>query len=214
MYRKGLTVKRIADVCGAVPQTVSRHIRVQRARFPDMVAEHVSNRPPDKPRPPGVGWQANIETLSAFRQAHGRYPTSGDPAPGNRKLAQWLSLQRRANRAGTLPEERRQILAVLPGWESSQRANLDAERWETRLEQLRAFRSAEGRWPRFRNPAGDAERVLGVWLHGQRQAFGDGRLTSAEVRLLDNKVRGWNAWRLKHMAMPAARGERAGDRGA
>jgi hypothetical protein len=89
---KGLTVKRIADVCGAVPQTVSRHIRVQRARFPDMVAEHVTNRPPDRPRPPGMGWQANIDALSAFRQAHGRYPTTGDRDPGKRKLAQWLSL--------------------------------------------------------------------------------------------------------------------------
>jgi hypothetical protein len=113
-----------------------------------------------------------------------------------------------------LPEDRRQILAVLPGWDSSQRADLDAERWETRLEQLRAFAAAEGRWPRFRNPADEAERVLGVWLHSQRQAFGDGRLTSAEVTLLDAKVRGWNAWRLKHMATLLARADRAADRGS
>lgn len=88
MYRKGLTVKRIADLCHAVPQTVSLHIRVQRAKHPEMVAEHLAKRPADKPRQPTSGWLANIDALACFHTAHGGYTTTGDPDPANRKLAE------------------------------------------------------------------------------------------------------------------------------
>lgn len=204
MYRKGLTVKRIAAPCGAVPQTVSRHVRVQRAKYPDMIAEHMANRPEDTLRPPGPSWHANIDAVAAFRRAHGRYPTSSDPDPTNRGLAQWLSLQRRADRAGTLPEDRRTLPAGLPGWESNQRAQLEAERWSARLEELRAFHAQMGRWPRFRDPVDEGERVLGVWLHAQRQSFGAGHLSREQVRLLDARAPGWNAWRVKRLATLAA----------
>jgi hypothetical protein len=207
MYRKGLTAARIANLCAAIPQTVSRHLRVQRENYPEMLVEHLANRPANKPRPPSAAWMANVDAVSAFRRAHGRYPTTRDSDPAHRKLARWLSLQRHDNRAGVLPEDRRQILGCLPGWDSNQRAELHAERWEIRFEQLRTFRAAEGRWPRLRDPADGTERLLGVWLHAQRQAFGAGRLTSAEVKLLDAKVRGWNVWRLKHLATLAARSE-------
>jgi hypothetical protein len=199
MYRKGLTVGRIAVLCGAVGETVARHIRVQRAKFPEIQAEHVSNRPADKRRPARAGWLANVDALSAFRQVHGRYPTTGDADMANRRLAQWLSLQRRAERAGTLPEDRRRALSVLPGWANNQRAAAEAERWLTRLGELQAFRVAEDRWPRFRTPADEAERVLGVWLHGQRQSFGKGRLTRDQERLLNSVVPDWNAWRTKRL---------------
>ena len=206
MYRKGLTVKRIAMLCGAVPQTVSRHIRVQREKCPDMVAEHMANRPSDKPRPPGSGWQANVAALTAYRQAYGTYLTTGDPDPANRKLAQWLPLQRRAQRAGTLPEDRIRMLSALPDWANNQRTMLEAARWHSRFEELRIFRSEAGRWPRFRDPVEEAEHALGVWLHGQRQNFGAGQLTDDEVQLLDSAVPGWNAWRLKHLYKLASQG--------
>lgn len=167
MYRKGLTVKRIADLCHALPQTVGRHIRAQRALCSGMEAEHLANRPPDTPRSVGEGWQANIDALSAFRDAHVRYPTRGDPDPANRKLAHWLARQRVAERSGRLLEVRRQMLSALPGWEMNQRTVLETERWLSRLEELRVFQATEGRWPRFRTSVDEVERVLGVWLHSQ-----------------------------------------------
>lgn len=200
MYRKGLMLARIAELCHAVPQTVARHIRVQRALFPDMESEHLANRRPLTPRPPSAGWLATLEEVEAFQRAHGRYPTSGDPDPENRRLARWLSELRRADRAGKLLDDRRKLLAVLPGWDQNQRPKIEAERWMTRLEELRTFREAGGRWPRFRDARDEAERVLGVWLHAQRQDFGAGRLSDEEVELLDASVPGWNAWRLKHLA--------------
>lgn len=205
MYRKGLTVKRIADLCGAVPQTVSRHIRVQRAKYPDMLTEHLSNRPAATP-PPAKSWLEKADALAAFREAHGRFPTSGDSDLAAKRLAQWLSLQRRAYVAGVLPVDRCQVLDAMPGWDSNQRAVQEAERWASRLEELRMFRAEWGRWPRFRDPVDEAERVLGVWLHAQRQAFGDDRLSVEQVGQLDASVPGWSAWRVKHAAKLADRG--------
>ncbi|WP_395940353.1 helicase associated domain-containing protein [Arthrobacter sp. U41] len=114
-------------------------------------------------------------------------------------LANWLSIRRRAARAGDLNEAERQLLAVLPGWEDSPRSRSDAERWNRRLEELRAFRASEGRWPQFRRPVPESERVLGVWLHAQRQTFGAGQLQTEALSQLDSTVPGWNAWRVKKL---------------
>lgn len=122
-----------------------------------------------------------------------------------RSLAQWLSLQRRAYKSGTLREDRQRILAALPGWDRNPRAEMEAERWVARLEELREFCAAEGRWPRYRESADETERVLGGWLHRQRQAFGACLLAPTELRLLDSGVPGWNEWRLKHLAKLATR---------
>jgi len=203
MYRKGLTVGRIAAVCEALPQTVSSQIRTQRAADPNMVAEHLANRPAEKPRAPSASWLSSLEALAKFRESSGRYPTSRDSDPGNRRLASWLSIQRRSARAGRLDAERLRLLAVLPGWDVDQRSAEEAERWKSRLEELRAFKASEGRWPQFRRPVSEDEHVLGVWLHSQRQAFGRGRLDAEALRLLNLKIPGWNAWRVKHAARSA-----------
>lgn len=200
MYRKGLTVKRIAGLCHAVPQTVSRHIRIQRAIFADMETEHLANVRPARPRPPSQNWLATLERVAEFHGKCGRYPTSGDPDPAVRRLARWLSELRRADRAGKVSDDRRALLAVLPAWDRNQRPQLEAERWRVRLGQLSAFRLAEDRWPRFRGARDEAERVLGVWLHAQRQDFGAGGLSGEEVQLLDAAAPGWNAWRMKRLS--------------
>lgn len=194
MYRKGLTASRIAEACGVVTETVARHIRVRRAMYPDMETEHLSNRPVDRPRPVGPGWQKNIAALAACLEANGRYPTSSDPDPRMRRLAQWLSSVRRQERAGRLTTERREMLSVLPNWSKIQRTEEDAERWHERLGEVEAFMKEEGRWPRYRKYSGEAERVLGVWLHAQRQKASTGVLSAVERRILDVVIPGWNTW--------------------
>lgn len=144
MYRKGLIPARIAELCGALPRTVGWHLRVERGKQPDLLAEHLANRLADNPRPPSPGRLANVDALAEFRRMHGRYPPAEDQDPASRRLSQWLAEQRRADRADKLPKDRRQILATLPGWDVNQRAKLDARRWKTRAEDLRAFRKAEG----------------------------------------------------------------------
>jgi hypothetical protein len=204
MYRKGLTGARIAEFCGAVGETVARHIRVQRAKYPDLEAELRANLPAEKPRPLLRSWQSNVDALASIRALEGAYPTSGDPDPERRRLATWLSVQRRSHGGGQLAANKRDALRVLPGWENDQRRERERQRWHARAADLQAFKAERGRWPRFRGHVDEAERVLGVWLHAQRQSYGRGQLDERETRLLDSKVPGWNAWRVKHVAALAS----------
>jgi hypothetical protein len=197
MYRKGLTVGRIAILCGAVRETVGRHLRVQRAKFPDMQAEHEACRPEPKPTPLRPSWLANIKELSALVEAGVRYPTSSDPDPERRRLGYWLSAQRRAQRDGRLSQAKLAALTALPKWNENQRLELAQKRWQERLAELQAFKTLHGRWPRFRNPGSEAERIVGVWLHGQRTKALNGQLVKADLRALDKIVPGWNTWRRK-----------------
>lgn len=195
MYCKGLTVGQIATLCGAVRETVGRHLRVQRSLFTDMQLQHEANRPPANPRPISRSWQANIDSLSAIWKAEGHYPTSNDPNFQRRRLAHWLSVQRRASSNGTLTQAKKAALEVLPRWEENQRLARDRMRWLDRLDGVRAFKTEHKRWPRFRKAESETERILGVWLHGQRQKALRNGLLSHEHKSLDAVIPGWNTWR-------------------
>ncbi|MET1154461.1 Helicase associated domain protein [Arthrobacter sp.] len=207
MYRKGLTSSRIADLCGAVGETVARHIRIQRARHPCMEAEHRGHLPSKKLRPLLRSWQSKIDALGSIRASEGAYPTSRDPDAERRRLATWLSVQRRLNRDGRLTAVQKDALQKLPGWENDQRKELERQRWRARVVDLRAFKAERGKWPRFRRPVDETERVLGVWLHAQRQKFGAGLLTKDEIRLLNSNAPGWNSWRMNRSAGTSAGGD-------
>lgn len=146
MYCKGLTVGQIAVLCGAVRETVGRHLRVQRSRFSDMQLQHEANRPPAKPRAISRSWQATIDSLSAIWKAEGHYPTSSDPDFQRRRLAHWLSVQRRASSNGTLMQARKAALEVLPRWEENQRLARDliCAGWTVSMECKRSKLSTRG----------------------------------------------------------------------
>ena len=184
MYRKGLTVSRISSLCRAGRETVGRHIRVQRAKFPDMQAEHEACRPQHIAKTPGPSWLANVEALSALVVAEGRYPTSSESDSQRRRLAHWLSVQRRDQRAGRLTQAKLAALNVLPAWQQNQRFDLAQKQWHERLMELQAFVHERGRWPRFRKASSEAERSLGVWLHAQRQKASRGVMSDAETAAL------------------------------
>lgn len=195
MYCKGLTVTRIAELCGAGSKTVARHIRVQRKKFPDMQEQHESNRP-RKQRAPAPSWLAKLDLLAGIQQVEGRFPTTRDPDPNRRQLAFWLSVQRRAQRDGTLTPEQLAALEVIPSWMSNQRSDADEIRWGQRLTEVQAFKDAHDRWPRWRNAPPD-ERPLGVWLHAQRQNASNKELTTSHGAALDAQLPGWNTWKPK-----------------
>lgn len=58
--------------------------------------------------------------------------------------------------------------------------------------ELQNFKTEHGKWPRFRKADSEAERVLGVWLHAQRQKAQNGQLAENNQRALDTAVPGWN----------------------
>jgi hypothetical protein len=137
-------------------------------------------------------WQLSAEVLSQIRAAEGRYPTSSDPDPERRRLASWLSVQRRTNAAGTLSQDKLDALRMLPNWDKNQRKELGRQHWNARMNELKVFKAQHDRWPRHRNALSEAERVLGVWLHGQRQSASRRRLAPSKLRALDSVVPGWN----------------------
>lgn len=194
MYRQGLTVRQIAELCSVVQGTVDRHIRLQKQRDPSLYAEHEKNVPPVKSRPISAIWLANLEAMKQFHEHHGLYPTSKNPDQDARRLARWLTNQRARLDAGRLSQEKQERMAALPGWEDSQRQRIDAERWERRLEEVRVFRAEHLRWPRHRKSGSEHERVLGVWLHSRRQEAINGRMNEHHRTTLDAMSPEWNTW--------------------
>jgi hypothetical protein len=197
MYCKGLTAGQIAELCGVKGNSVSRHLRAQKTTYPKMQAEHDGNRPPANPRPLLASWNANLDALSAIQQTEGRYPSSSDSDPGRRRLGSWLSVQRRAHRNGKLSEVKLEALTALPGWTVNQRKELDSRRWRTTLRDLQVYVAQSNRWPRYRKYSSDAERLLGVWLHGQRQKSAQRTLSDSRNEMLDAAVPGWNTWKTR-----------------
>ncbi|WP_461163598.1 helicase associated domain-containing protein [Arthrobacter sp. R4-81] len=195
MYRQGLTVKQIAELCGVVRGTVDRHIHIQKQRDPSLRTAHDRNLPASKTHPIGKVWQANLEGVKEFRDKHGRYPTSKNPDHVARRLARWLTDQRARLKAGTLSQAKQDLMAGLPDWAANQRPRIDAERWEQRLGQLRTFRVENQRWPRHRASASEHERVLGVWLHSRRQEAIRDAMPKDQRTALDREIPGWNTWK-------------------
>lgn len=194
MYRKGLSVRQIADLCGAKLETVGRHLRLQRTRLPDMQVEHVANKPPAKLSPPRSSWLSNVKEISTLLRAEGKYPTASDPDPRRRRLGYWLSVQRRAHRDGKLTQTKLEALLWLPDWNENQRRSHDQKRWQDRLSELQTYKERHGRWSRCRGAGSEAERSLGVWLHAQRQKASRRELADPAMEALEAVVPGWNTW--------------------
>lgn len=194
MYRKGLTVRQIADLCGAVGATVASHLRVSKKLDPGIYHDHVLNRPGQKP---GRIWLQRFSELKSFQQKYRKFPSKKSDDPEVVRLARWLTDQRAKLKAGTLSPAKRERLTEIAGWATSQRPSVDEERWQLRLQELQVFFHREGRWPRHRNSQSEHERMLGVWLHSRRQEASRGRLKGSSLKALNDAVPGWNTWRTR-----------------
>ena len=194
MYRKGLPFGLIATLCKAPRSTVHAYLRRQSQLHRELAEEHERNRPSEGIQYRGVpqSWVEHVETLKAFIDVHGRMPRNGGRPDGETALASWLSAQRRKHLDGGLRPEALELLKAIPDWEVSARALEDRQRWHQRLAELRLFLDSEGRWPRYRGYRSEDERVLGVWLHGQKQKLTNRLLTEEEVRALTDAAPGWD----------------------
>ena len=164
MYAAGLSCERIAELCKVSRAAVFAHIQQQTAIDPGLRVRHRT-----RAEDPGARrWNATFQALRSFVGRTGRWPVSGtDGTEG--ELTLWIAEQRRRHRRGLLSEDRITRLDAAGPWRLSSRALADEDRWWTRLQEAATYRSETGRWPRWRNPANEHERVLGVWIHDQRQ---------------------------------------------
>ncbi|WP_427017892.1 helicase associated domain-containing protein [Pseudarthrobacter sp. P1] len=103
----------------------------------------------------------------------------------------WLIDQRAGLAKGSLTREKIAALDAVGNWRLSARSAADARRWQQRLAELAAFIHASGRWPRWRGYTSEHERILGVWLHAQRQQHRRSKLGSAQVASLDASAPHW-----------------------
>lgn len=109
--------------------------------------------------------------------------------------AEWVEMYRR----GILPSR----IASLCGapvttvrWDLALRRKAEDEaRWQKRLQQVKGLRDAGGDWPRHQKTQDADERVLGVWLHGQRINYNQGNLATEKESLLNEVLPGWREGR-------------------
>lgn len=197
MYRKGLTPVRIAEVCDVHPQKVTRALGWAKRMERGLEAEHLSSAP--KPSPVSRRWAQRCEELIHFNAKNGRMPFARGHGDAESSLGRWLAKQRAAAARGDLPEEKRRALSAVEDWEATPRSQQDARRWEERLGGTAAFFAQEGRLPSYRRPGSERERLLGTWLHSQRQQASKNELTADKLRSLQDRVPGWNTWRRSHL---------------
>jgi superfamily II DNA or RNA helicase len=109
-------------------------------------------------------WEANYEHLIAFVHESGsaRVPRRYVASDGYR-LGQWVMIQPRSRKAGTLSAERITRLEALPGWEW----DLPDESWEKAFRHLAAFVEHTGT-ARVRKDHIQDGFQLGVWVSRQQ----------------------------------------------
>jgi hypothetical protein len=128
-------------------------------------------------------------------QTTGRYPSRHGATTEERTLATWLQRRREDARAGRLPAEFKDGLAVVDDWERPPRAEADEERWLARLAALTAYRTSGNDWPRHKSTITGEEHDLGIWLHAQRSKLRQGQLSTGKAAALDEAAPGWRAGR-------------------
>lgn len=193
MYRQGLPVARIAELCGVKIQAVKRAIDRALRLEPELEQEHQA-RTQTPTSPISAAWRARSEELAQFISSHGRPPFGSGHGPLESSLGRWLAKQRAAALKGELTEEKRRALDQAGDWEKLPRAHLDAQRWNGRLVELEGFVSRHARFPSYR-AASTHERVLGTWLHTQRQSVSRGKISPGQLQALHDRVPGWDTWR-------------------
>lgn len=192
MYRRGLTSAQIAAICDVQPQKVTRALGWAKRREPGLEEEHLSNAP--RRSMVSQQWAKRCEELTRFVSKNGRMPSARGRSDSESSLGRWLARQRAAAARSNLPEEKRRALAAARNWEDTPRSQKDAQRWEERLAGLAAFVASESRFPSYRRPRSETERILGTWLHGQRQGASNYRLTADQLESLQDRIPGWNTW--------------------
>lgn len=193
MYRAGVSRAKIVELCHAERATVYWHLRKRAAEDPTLEAEHIANlkQGPPRPKPPTAEWTARRAAFFAFITRYGRPPATHGKAEGEDSLAGWLVAQRRALADGLLTPEKISALDAAGPWRWTAEKIRDEERWHERLAELAVFVQKEGRWPRWRGAQSEHERVIGVWLHTQRQNNHRGRLGQEQRSRLDATTPKW-----------------------
>jgi len=195
MYRLGLGRDHIAALVRAPPATVGYHLRVARFQDPQLEAAHRAAG-----AAPSAAAVARMEEVIAWVTGAGRLPRGRSADQAERSMEAWIRQRRSEAAVGTLHPSYRDGLARIPGWDTNARTAADEARWHARLAELVRYRAEGIDWPRHREYDTEEERVLGVWIHGQRQKFREGTLSPGKAAQLDAAIPGWQQGRTRGRA--------------
>jgi hypothetical protein len=126
-------------------------------------------------------WQRRYGELRAFQRQFGscKVPQGWQPNPA---LGNWVALQRRRRRRGTLATDQRRLLNEL-GFDWVGNPMPPRKNWEERFRELRNFKQ---RFGHCQVPAMWAENTpLGAWVRHQRVLHKHGKLPAHQRRRLD-----------------------------
>jgi hypothetical protein len=147
--------------------------------------------------------QQNLADVLALYRAEGRFPTTKGASARERALGVWLHNRRQEAGKGVLSPFYTEGLSVIPGWDKPSTKKADEEaRWKQRLAEVAHYRARGYDWPRHNKTDIKEERVLGVWLHGQRINDSAGRLGAAKKAQLDAAIPGWRQGRVRGRGRP------------
>lgn len=144
---------------------------------------------------PSPQWRRRYEELTEFVAKNSRLPYAKGHGDEESSLGRWLANQRSASAFSNFPQHKRRALAATGDWESTPRSQKDALRWEERLDGVAAFVVHGGRYPSYRRASSEIERLLGTWLHIQRQAASHSLLAMDRLQSINDRVPGWNTWK-------------------
>ena len=126
-------------------------------------------------------WERGYQALLAYRE---RFGTANVPfnyvSDDGYKLGQWLTVQRKNARKGTLDKQKQARLERL-GLEW----NVFQKKWQTGYEHAAAFQKENGHLNVKHQYVSEDGYKLGVWISTQRERYRDGKLGEDERRALE-----------------------------
>lgn len=199
MYRRGLDSRRISMLCGVPVSRINRALRSSREYDGSLDREHGDKVKAGKnveAFPPTALWMRRLKELTQFEEEHGRMPYSRTSNAEEASLGRWLARQRKAGTMGDLALSKVSALDAVGEWKGSARRQQDCARWTRRLTDLVHFVGENSRLPSYRSAKSELERVLGTWLHSQRQLAYQGSMSRDMREMLDAAVPTWNTWNI------------------
>ena len=132
-------------------------------------------------------WEAGFHALEAYKRSFGTANIPFDFVTDEQfKLGQWLTIQRKNYRKGSLEKQKRTRLEALGvEW------NVFQAKWQTGYDHAAAFAKVYGHLNVKHQYRAEDGYKLGVWISTQRERYREKRISEEEIRALETIGMKW-----------------------